>query len=426
MNWYWHQNRQIPDKSYHSKSHSIVSHMQPNLQPLIFVVDDDFFYQKLIEQNLKSDGYTRLLCFTSGEECLNNLHLIPDIILLDYNLQDTNGIDVLKKIKVLNQQVYVFFLSAQEEIDIAVNSIKHGAFGYVVKDEWAFTNILEEIKGIVSYQAVAESKNRKYTNSPFVGLSSYITEREQKEQILIDKNKQLTKLNNELDNFVYSASHNLRGPLTSILGLIKIAQAESENFDKVVFLNRIENMATRLDDTVKDIVDYSINNRVEITCEKINFKEIIETTFEHLSYLDGASHIKKQVIIEQQQVCFSDTTRLRILLNNLICNAIQYQDFTKQDSFIHITVQIQQNKVILDITDNGIGIDKAYVGKVFDMFFRGTTISKGSGLGLYIVKEIINKLKGTLELTSKVNEGTHFCISLPAQGKHLMEKETLN
>jgi DNA-binding NarL/FixJ family response regulator len=94
----------------------------------------------MIEQQLKSVGYSRLLTFTTGNGCTNNLHLMPDIILLDYNLRETTGIEVLKQIKLHNQNAYVFFLSAQEEIDIAINSIKHGAFGYVVK-----TNMLLEI-----------------------------------------------------------------------------------------------------------------------------------------------------------------------------------------------------------------------------------------------------------------------------------------
>jgi signal transduction histidine kinase len=387
--------------------------MQPNLQPLIFVVDDDIFYLKLIEQNLKSAGYTRLLCFTTGEECLGNLHLMPDIILLDYNLHETNGIELLKKIKLQHQNAYIFFLSAQEEIDIAVNSIKHGAFGYIAKDESAFSNILRELKGIVAYQAVAESKNKRYSNAHFVGLGSYIAEREHEQQILIHKNEQLAKLNSELDNFVYSTSHSLRGPLSSILGMIKLAQMEQEVFDKSTFLFMMEKIASRLDYTVKDIVDYSVNNRTEIIREEINISELLEGVFENLSYLNGSARIEKQVSIEQSAPCFSDAGRLKIIFTNLLCNAIQYQDSAKANPFIRIHAEVSASKITIHLLDNGIGISPAYLGKAFNMFSRGTTKSNGAGLGLYITKEVVNKLQGAIELSSQPNEGTRFIISLP-------------
>jgi signal transduction histidine kinase len=387
--------------------------MTPNLQPLIFTVDDDKFYLKLIEQQLKHAGYTRLYTFTTGEECVDNLHLMPDIILLDYNLRNTNGIEVLKKIKIYHQDAYIFFLSAQEEIDIAINSIKHGAFGYVVKDELALSNILEEIKGIVSYQAVVEAEERKSANFHPVGLTSYKAELEQREKILMNKNEQLTKLNGELDKFVYSTSHNLRGPLTSMMGLIKLAQIEEESFHKDTFLQLMEKMVNKLDFTLKDIIDHSANTRTAITVEEVNVQEIIDNIYESLTYLEGASYISKQLSIDQEALLFSDVHRLKIIFYNLLSNAIQYHDFSKSLPFIAIRILVKKDLVRINVIDNGSGVNEAYIEKMFDMFSRGTSKSNGSGLGLYIVKETINKLKGTIEVTSKPGEGTAFYIDLP-------------
>lgn len=386
--------------------------MNANIQPQIFIVDDDIFYLKLIEQHLTSAGYTQLFAYTSGAECLNNLHLRPNIILLDYHLEETNGIEILKHIKLQNPDAYVFFLSAQEEIGIAIDSIKHGAFGYVVKNQHAFTNILEEIKAILNYQSLSHQEDKKLTHSRFVGLRDYIAEREQNELMLIDKNNQLTKLNAEIDKFVYSASHDLRGPLTSLMGLIKVAQME-DNFDKSKLLQAMEKTVNKMDSTVKDIINYSANNRAEIKKEKVDFEKLINETFEHLKYLEGASDIEKKVFISQQASFLSDISRLRIVFTNLISNAIKYHDFSKTHAFIHIHIEAKADKVSINISDNGSGINEAYMPKLFVMFSRGTAKSNSSGLGLFIVKEVINKLNGTIELTTKVGEGTNFQIELP-------------
>jgi signal transduction histidine kinase len=384
--------------------------MAPNLQPLIFVVDDDRFYLKMIEQQFKSASYTRLHTFTTGDSCINNLHLMPDIILLDYNLRETTGIEVLKKIKLYNQDAFVFFLSAQEEIEVAINSLKHGAFGYVVKDEFAFRNILEEIKGIISYQAIAQEG--KYVSSRFIGLSDYVAEREQKEQIVTTKNGQLTKLNSELDQFVYSTSHNLRGPLTSMMGLIKLARIEEE-FHKETFLTMMESMVHKLDHTLKDIIDHSANARTEIKSEPVDLKEMINLTFKNLAYLEGAAYISTQITIEQECSFFSDINRLKIIFHNLASNAIQYHDLSKPLPLISVNVSVKKDRALITFTDNGSGIPEVYTEKIFDMFTRGTTKSSGSGLGLYIVKETINMLKGHITVSTKPAQGTTFHIELP-------------
>jgi signal transduction histidine kinase len=387
--------------------------MTPNLQPLIFIVDDDKFYLTLIEQHLRQAGYTRLYAFTTGEECVNNLHLMPGIILLDYNLQGTNGIEVLKQIKLHNQDAYVFFLSAQEEIDIAINSIKHGAFGYVVKDGAALPTILEEIKGIISYQVVVEGEKRNMANSYLIGLTNYKAEVEKREQILTHKNDQLTKLNSEIDNFVYSTSHNLRGPLTSMMGLIQLARLDEEAFHKDTFLTMMDKMVNKLDLTLKNIIDHSANTRTAIKSELIQVEEMIENTYANLSYLEGGSYISKQVSIEQEEAFYSDANRLKIIFHNLLSNAIQYHDFSKATPYIAIKILINKGLVRINIADNGIGINEEYIPKMFDMFSRGNNKSSGSGLGLYIVSETINLLKGTIEASSKVGEGTCLCIELP-------------
>lgn len=133
-----------------------------NYKPLVFIVEDDDMYREMLDMSLKSNGFEDALSFSSGEACLNSLYRMPDIILLDYNLGGLNGDEVLKQIKSFNPDIQVVFLSAQEEVEIAVNALKYGAFDYVVKNETAFEKVFEIIGKIMKHNEYLEkSKSKK-------------------------------------------------------------------------------------------------------------------------------------------------------------------------------------------------------------------------------------------------------------------------
>lgn len=100
-----------------------------------FIVDDDVFCSNVYEQYLTTSGYTDITCYTNGTDCLNNLHLNPDIIFLDHNMEDITGFEVLKKIKRYNPNIYVVMISGQENMKTAIDALKYGAFDYVIKDK---------------------------------------------------------------------------------------------------------------------------------------------------------------------------------------------------------------------------------------------------------------------------------------------------
>jgi polysaccharide export outer membrane protein len=111
-----------------------------------FVVDDDIFCANMHQQFLKNLNFKDIIYFSNGIECLNNLHLKPDIIFLDYNMNDMNGFEVLKKIKRYNPNIYVVIISSQESLKIAVDALKYGAFDYIIKDN----NVCDKIALIIS------------------------------------------------------------------------------------------------------------------------------------------------------------------------------------------------------------------------------------------------------------------------------------
>ena len=240
-----------------------------------------------------------------------------------------------------------------------------------------------------------------------------ITEAKEFEKKLENQNAELIKTNSELDSFVYSASHELRAPLASLLGLLDIIKNEEGKQETVHRLEMMENSVLRLDGFIEDIITYSRNRHLALKFEKINFKSIIEKALEDLWYLKNTKSIRISTEIKSDITFFSDSRSITVLISNFLSNAIKYHDTTKSSPSIWIDVKTTQEKAVIQIKDNGIGIKKKSQGKIYDMFYRDSTDEVGSGIGLFIVKEIISKLNGTIVLDSKPNVGSTFTITLP-------------
>jgi signal transduction histidine kinase len=239
--------------------------------------------------------------------------------------------------------------------------------------------------------------------------------RKQDEESLRKQNDELIKINRELDSFVYSVSHNLRAPLASVLGLVHVAKLEDQkyNFSFSPYLKMIEQSVNRLDETIKEILDYSRNARSPLTLSPINLDKLIKDCFEKLKYLDRYADIKKQVSVKLDVPFYSDQYRLSSILMSMISNSIIYCDDKKPKKMLNIEAVAFDHKVTITIKDNGIGIDAAYIQQIYNMFFRATDESKGAGLGLYIVKETLEKLNGEISVSSTLHEGTTFVITVP-------------
>ena len=230
------------------------------------------------------------------------------------------------------------------------------------------------------------------------------------EKITNAKNLQLRKANAELDRFVYSASHDLRAPLSSLLGLIELTRKTDNKTEIDQYLEMMKGRVRHLDDFIKEIIDYSRNERLEIVRQPVNLHRLVEETTSHLMYLDGASEIEIHNEVPVDMILPTDAMRLKIVLNNLMNNAIKYHDHNKESRYIRILA----NPRGFSVSDNGMGIPAEHHDKVFNMFYRASERSKGSGLGLYIVKESLGQLGGTVQLQSRLGEGSTFTIQLPS------------
>lgn len=227
------------------------------------------------------------------------------------------------------------------------------------------------------------------------------------------RNNELKKINNELDTFVYSASHDLRAPLASIMSLVSLLKEESEEEDKAEYIELIDQCAQKMDVFIHDIIDYSRNKNKGLDIEKIMLKDLIEESYESLKYLKLDSKVELNIELNNHGFIFNDQRRLRVILSNLIGNAISYSDKIKLNPFVSINVKSDGEFVHFVVADNGIGIEKGEIDNIFTMFYRTDENTIGSGLGLYIVKEALEKLGGNIQVESEVGVGTKFSFTLP-------------
>jgi signal transduction histidine kinase len=232
------------------------------------------------------------------------------------------------------------------------------------------------------------------------------------EKEIVKKNELLSKTNQELDRFVYSASHDLKAPLSSISGLIEIAQRTDDKDEIIICLGLMKERIHNLDEFIKEIIDYSRNSRTHIRKENFNLISLAKEVVDDLRYAEGYENIYVTYKIDERIEVLSDRSRLKIVLNNLVGNSFKYHDPNKQNPLIEISSAIVGNSLKLEIQDNGLGIEPKHQTKIFDMFYRASEKSKGSGLGLYIVKETIEKLGGEIFVESQLSIGTKFTLKL--------------
>ncbi|MBA4144595.1 MAG: hypothetical protein C0523_02435 [Cytophaga sp.] len=229
-----------------------------------------------------------------------------------------------------------------------------------------------------------------------------------------EKKENLEKINSELDRFVYSASHDLRSPLLSIQGLVRIALAEPDSTNDKKYFELIGDRVTKLDEFIKEIIEYSRNSRTEVVHELVNLKELIGDVVSHLQYLDGTDKIEVYISSADESLLL-DKGRTRIILSNILGNAIKYHNLRQENPWVEVKTELKEGFCVITITDNGTGIPSDKQDRIFDMFFRATDRSAGSGLGLFIVKETVMKLNGKIGVKSEYGRGSEFVVTLPLQ-----------
>lgn len=329
----------------------------------------------------------------SREEFIQALNeSVVDIVLSDHSIPQFNSLDALSMVRRSNPGLPFILVTGAVSEEFAVNCLKLGADDYVLKKN--LKDLPQVIENAVRARAEESRKARMAAE-------------------LARRNEELAKLNKELDAFVYSVSHNLRAPLRSILGLLNLSRNEEDLNAIRTYHDLMEKSITKLDKNLAEILDYSRNCAQELKIEQVDVEAITLDTFEKLMFMPGFDQLEKETSFDQHIAYHGDAYRLSVILNNLISNAVKYRDLKKAKQILRIEAVVRKRELMLKVSDNGIGIQDELLPKLFKMFSRATDQSEGVGLGLYIVKEAVEVLKGEISVASKAGEGTTFTLRIP-------------
>lgn len=245
------------------------------------------------------------------------------------------------------------------------------------------------------------------------GSAQDITSQVDTENAIRKQNRALRKLNQELDQFVYKTAHDLRAPLTNITGLIGIMRMEQNPEVLNSYFDLQEKSIQKLDNFIQKITANTKNSRLPVQNEKLDFSIIVDEVLREHYFFEKSDKISKILNIQRDLDFYGDSERVKIILNSLVSNAIQFCDLSKENPKIEIEISAINGLTRLLVRDNGLGIEEQYQPKVYDMFYRAHKKADGAGIGLYIVKETVKKLNGSIHLASELNKFTEINVFLP-------------
>ncbi len=324
----------------------------------------------------------------NATDALEHLNSHPDIrvIFCDQRMPGKTGVQFFEEVRSRYPKPIRILLTGYADIDSVIDSINLGNVFRYVKKPWKDADIL----------AAINEANKFYVSNSLLAV----------------KNDELQKAYNELDKFSYSVTHDMRGPLLSILGAVEAAQHMDDISEIRKMLLMMKESVRNLDDFIQSIHDYYNLNRGELEIKEINFNEIVGEQAKIFNFTYLVSDVKFNTIIEQKETFRGDEVSIKLILNNLLSNAFKYQKKENKEKLVDLKILVENGKAILEVIDNGVGIDQNYIGDIFNMFFRASSQEVGSGFGLYNVKAAVTKLNGKITVNSELNKGTSFKVTI--------------
>lgn len=315
------------------------------------------------------------------------------LVITDQRMPNITGVEFLEKIAHKYPDVTRIILTGYSDVEAIINAINKGQVYKYITKPWKKDELKLTIDNALEAFQLRQENQRLIEN--------------------------LQKTNEELDSFVYSASHDLRSPVTTLMGLINALKYEKNPEEIKNLISMQDKTVKKLDSFIQDIINYSRNERQVLQKQDIVFSEIIQKILEQYQNYNNSTEIEKIVNIKQEVSFVSDKVRLQIVLENLINNAIRYNPLKHEKPYLKIDITVEEEEAQIEIVDNGCGIEEEHLPKIFDMFYRATSENHGAGLGLFLVKESLNKVGGKIEVESNVKEGSIFRIQVPNFSKNI-------
>lgn len=233
------------------------------------------------------------------------------------------------------------------------------------------------------------------------------------ENVISKRTQQLKEAYKELDTFFYRSSHDFRRPLTTFLGLAEVAKVTVKDTNALELFEKVKETATNLDKMLFKLQSISDLGSQQLVYKEIFFKEIFNGIYDSFRDEIMRGSMKIACDVSLRDPFYSYPAMIRIIIENLLENTIHFR--RKEGAQVVVSIYQRDRHVIIEVADNGQGIDSQYFGQIFDMYFRGNERSKGNGLGLYIVKKAVEKLNGTVSVTSEMGAGSVFKVFLPIE-----------
>lgn len=229
-----------------------------------------------------------------------------------------------------------------------------------------------------------------------------------------EKEHSLLLANQQLDQVIFKTPHDLKAPLQSALGLVSLAERASAD-EKDKYIAMIKKSLVKLDSFIDEMTHFFRHDKLAMQRQPIDLKQLLTEEIETLQNQFNTHKVATTVSLSEEVDFYSDLVRVKTIVTNILSNAMKYCDVRKTSSFVKIDATVTGDFCDICITDNGIGIEPEGKEKIFDLFFRGTDQSHGTGIGLFIVKDTIQRVNGTIEVDSIFGEGTTFRIRIPNQ-----------
>jgi two-component system sensor histidine kinase/response regulator len=317
-----------------------------------------------------------------------NEHPEIRVVFCDQRMPGKSGVDFFEEIRMTHPLPVRIMLTAYTDVESIIDAINKGNIFRFVKKPWIEADIIWAI----------DEANKFYMANSMVSI----------------KNDELQKAYNELNKFAYSVSHDIRGPLSGILGAINLASEIDDVEDMKEMLFLMEKSVKKLDAYVLSMHDYYSLQRGELKITEIDFNKVIDELKAIYSVLAKINNVTFDITIDQGEVFRSDYAPLRLIFNNLLSNAFKYQDRNSKNKSVEMTVEVKNSVATIHVKDNGIGILGSHVGEIFNLFYRSNSLEVGSGFGLYNVKSALLKLNGQIEVQSVLHQGTTFKVTIPS------------
>ncbi|MFN3405381.1 MAG: ATP-binding protein [Cytophagaceae bacterium] len=381
---------------------------KPETYPLVVVVEDNPDLNMFISKTLSE--YYRVASALDGEEGLEKVRsLKPDLVISDVMMPRMSGDQMVEEIRKNTEldHIPILMLTAKADDNLRIKMLSGGVQDYLIKP-FSADEVKARVKNLISMKKAKEALQGEL-NSKNENIEELVQQTIGHKKEVERKNVELSIVNNDLDNFIYTASHDLKAPISNLEGLLnsisetlerKLSEEEKEMIAMMNFsVNKFRN-------TINDLTDISRIQRSKNDTDLISLYDILDEVKNNLSLQIRECKASIHIDLKIKELQYS-RKYLRSILYNLLSNAIKYKH-PERDPVIHIRTYNQDKSVVLEVEDNGLGTDVNKKEKMFQMFRRLHSHVEGSGLGLYIIKRIVDNYGGSIEVESEIGKGTLF------------------